>query len=602
MKKNKPKKETVTERMWRGVGISDGIAIGTICIYENKLGEVVKYFLKDPKAINEEIERYRTTLNQTEFQLEENKKKVEERVGKTTSAILEAHISILRDPLFQEEIPNAISEKGTNAEAVIVEELERMEKVFSEMKDSYFQDRFIDVKDVAKRLINNLLNRGEDIFCSLDSEDTIIFTREIGPSDAVHFTYKKVGGIVTETGGETSHAAIIARSMGIPAVISVENILPSVQTGDLAIIDGNTGLVFVNPKENVLEEYRKYKEEYKHYLEKLDTITELPALTSDGINIKLMANIAKVPDVGMAKKWGADGIGLFRTELPFLLSDRLLNEDEQFMIYKTVAEEMKDKEVIIRTLDFGGDKFVPFLGLQDEANPFLGWRSIRISLEEREIFRVQLRAILRANVHKNVKVMFPMISSYEELRSSLSMLGEAKRELRDMNVDFNDVDVGVMIEVPSAALIAELLIQEVDFFSIGTNDLIQYTLAVDRNNQKVSQFYQPLNPGVLRLIKNVVEVADNAGKPVSVCGEMAGNPLYALLLIGMGLRALSISPPVLPKIKETIRRVSIREMEILVQEIYTSKTPTEAKELLRHKYKEIQHREIDGIKLLEFEH
>ena len=591
----------VSNRVWRGKGIAQGVVSGVLSVYENEIDEVGKHFLKKKSDITAEISRYRQVLKESEAQLEENKRKVEQTIGKSASAIFDAHTSILQDPLFQEEIPRIISEKGVNAEAVIVEELQRLENIFSQMEDPFFRERFVDVKDVGKQLVNSLLNQAQAI-CPINfEEDTILFTKELTPSDAISLSEAKIRGIVTEKGGATSHAAIIARSLGIPAVVGVKDILNHVETGDFAIVDANAGFVFINPDESIIEEYAKLEAEYRKYKNQLNDIIDLPAITQDGEKITLLANIARVSDVTLAKRWGAEGVGLFRTELPFLLQGRLLTEIEQTKLYTAVAEEMKGRQVIIRTLDFGGDKMVPFLGVKQEANPFLGWRSIRISLEEREIFRVQLRSILRANVHKNIKVMFPMISSYEELQSALAILQEARRELNRLNIQFNDVEVGIMIEVPSAALIAEILLEHVDFCSIGTNDLIQYTLAVDRYNDKVSNFYQPLNPGVLRLIQEVIDTANKVGKPVSVCGEMAGVPFYTILFLGMGLRIFSMSSPVISAVKEIIRRVTIPEVEEVAKQVLASKTTEQAKKILRDKYKDISRREVDGIRLVDYE-
>ncbi len=389
-----------------------------------------------------------------------------------------------------------------------------------------------------------------------DSESTtgkIIVARELTPADSIHFHHSALEGIITEFGGKTSHAAILARSLEVPAVVGIKNLFKTLQSGEKVVIDGGQGKIFTNPDKKLLEKYKALKKNYfnrKKFLVKhvAKPITNLPDR-----NIELLANINEPSEVDMAIKYKADGIGLFRTELQFIAKERFLAEEEQFELYADTIKKFSDKEVVIRVLDLGGDKFLPFAQLSRESNPFLGWRSVRILLSELDIFKSQLRAILRAAVYGNVHILIPMISSMEEIYACKKIINDVKRELKRKKIAFSDdVKFGIMIEIPSAAIMVENMIHEVDFLSIGTNDLIQYTLAVDRNNEKVAHFYQPLNKAVLYLIKNVAQAGKKYNKPVSVCGEMAGEPLYIQLLLSLGIDKFSMQPSSIPLIKNIV--------------------------------------------------
>jgi phosphoenolpyruvate-protein phosphotransferase len=375
-------------------------------------------------------------------------------------------------------------------------------------------------------------------------------------------------------------------------VVGTEKLMREIRNGSTIVVDGNTGIVYIDPPPHVLRSYVKLKSQFKTYIRRLSREKDQPSRTLDGVELSLQANVSMMPDVHLAVRNHCSGIGLFRTELPFLTAGRLLHEDEQFQIYRTVVQAMKGRTVTIRTLDLGGDKFLPFQGITAEINPFLGWRSIRISLQERDVFKEQLRAILRASHFGDVRILYPMISSLEELFEIRSVLQECKDELRAKNRPFNDgVPAGIMIEVPSAAILADRMIRYTDFFSIGTNDLIQYTLAVDRNNEKVAKFYQPLNPAILRLLQGTIRAANDAGKSVSLCGEMAGSPIYTAILIGLGLRQFSMSPSMLMEVKERVRAVRIAECEELTQEAMSMDSNESVRELLMEFHRETNKRQ-----------
>jgi len=580
--KKDEKKVSVSENMYRGLPVSEGIAFGKADIYISELAEIIPYRLKS-EEVEREIVRYREALEEVKRQLEESERRIRRDIGEEEAEIIRSHLMIAEDPFFEKEVPRMVEEENLNAEFIILRGIRAFMEKFKTIEDDYLRERGKDIEDIGKRVIHRLLQL--DTRKVLFNKRGVVFAHELTPSDTIHFDPKKIKGMVTEVGGETSHAAILARSMGVPTVVGVENILRRVRTNDRIIVDGNLGLVFVNPKPSVIKEYRKIQEDYAAYRKELEKISQLPSVTLDHVPFHLYSNIVKAPDVGVAIKYGAEGVGLFRTELPFLLSERLLTEEEQFKIYRTVAEALKGKEATIRTLDLGGDKFLPFQKIKREVNPFLGWRSIRISLEEVDVFKVQLRAILRASVHGKVRVLYPMISSVEELRAVNEIFAEVKHELMLRGIPYDEkIKTGVMIEVPSAAILADKLIRETDFFSIGTNDLVQYTLAVDRDNEKVADFYRPYNPAILWLIKRVADVCSEAGKPCSVCGEIAGDPIYAVLLLGCGIRDLSMKSLSIPEVKRVLRSVTVKEAEELVDKALQAGTPDEVNMLLEKNF------------------
>ncbi len=551
--------------MMKGIPASEGIAIGKARILSSPWDDVHETPLESHQ-LDPELQRYQDAIGQVKLQLDICRQRVAKDVGHEEAKIFEAHLAILKDPFFQEEIPQSLIQKKRNVESILKEGIEKFGETFRKIENDYFKQRLDDIQDVAVRLLRTLLRSDETGFAV--PENAILIAHNLTPSDAVRIDSDKILGFATELGGITSHASILARSKNIPSVVGVERLMEVVKQDSTVILDGNAGIVYVDPPERVLKGYRKQQARFERYLRKLSNDIDLDAVTTDGVSVSLLANVSMTADVSLAVRYRADGIGLFRTELPFLIAGEMLDEEEQFKIYRTVVEAMQGKPVTIRTLDLGGDKFLPFESLHKEKNPFLGWRSIRISLQEKDVFKAQIRAILRASHYGPVKILFPMISSYEEIQEINAVMESAREDLRKSGKPFDEsVPSGIMVEVPSVAICADRLIRYSDFFSIGTTDLIQYTLAVDRNNEKVAYFYQPTNPAVLKLIKNTIDAANQTGKPVSICGEMAGNPVYLPLFLGMGLRHFSMSPSLIPEVKERLRAVSVSESEALARQV-----------------------------------
>ena len=575
--------------MLRGIPVSEGIAIGRVWILESLWDEVTEIPMSKTK-VKKEVKRYQQAVKGVAQQLIECRDRVKSEIGLEESKIFDAHLSILNDSFFQENIPENIQSVRKNAEFLLKEGLDHYSKIFIQIENERFKHRFDDIKDVATRILRSLIQY-EDVKLPLD-EPAVLVAHTLTPSETARIDREKILGFATELGGQTSHASILARSMGIPAVVGIDRLMKKARNGDMVIVDGNAGIVYIDPPPDVLIGYQKRQKQFSAYQRRLSEEAILSPVTTDGVEIALQANIAITADLSMAVQHRADGIGLYRTELPFLIAGRLIREDEQFAIYRTVVEAMKDKIVTIRTLDLGGDKFLPFQGVEEEHNPFLGWRSIRIFLQERDVFKTQLRAILRASSYGKVRILFPMISSLEEIVEIRKLLDETKEDLRKEGIAFDDqMAVGIMIEVPSAAILADRLIQLVDYFSIGTNDLIQYTLAVDRNNEKVARFYQPLNPAILRLVERTIHAALSAGKSVSLCGEMAGNPIYTMMLLGFGLRQFSMSPLMLPEVKERVRAVSIAECEDVAAEVLRKDSAEEIEKVLWNSHMKVNKRQ-----------
>jgi len=579
----------LTKGLLQGIPVSEGIAIGKVWLLKSTWDEVREYNISK-SGLEKELERYRNACADVEKQLIECQKRVRDEIGHDEAEIFDAHLAILGDPVITEDVPARIAEKKINAESVLKQSIEKFTRKFNSLENEFFRSRIDDIRDVGERILRTLLRNDKeklDIF-----KDAVLVSHTLSPSDTARVSNKNILGFVTEIGGATSHASILARSLGLPAVVGVDKITRKASTGDTIVVDGNSGIVFLNPHERVLKGYRKRKKQFDIYWQRLSKDIELPSKTADNEYVKLQANISMTADLSLAVRYRAEGIGLFRTELPFLIAGRLLDEEEQFTIYKTIVDAMKGQDVTIRTLDLGGDKFLPFQSVEKEINPFMGWRSIRISLQEQDVFKVQLRAILRASHFGNVKILFPMISSFEETEEAISILAEVQEELEKSGIPFNkNIKKGIMIEVPSAAIMVEKFLDHFDFISIGTNDLIQYTLAVDRNNEKVAQFYQPLNPSVLYLVEQSIRKAREKGKEVSVCGEMAGNPLYTPMLIGFGLRQFSMSPLMLPEVKERIIYLKVEECEDLARQISDFHTVGEIEKALWDFNKEINRRQ-----------
>ncbi|HBC96159.1 MAG TPA: phosphoenolpyruvate--protein phosphotransferase [Clostridium sp.] len=537
--------------MKKGISASKGYAIGTVFIKEENRVNVEKRYVRD---IDREERRFQRALDLSIKQLQRIKVKSEREIGKDEAEVFESHIMLLKDEEFVGTVRVKIETGHINAEAALYEVIESYMKIFNSMEDEYMKERGIDVKDVGNRVFSNLtgwnfsLNR-------IKNDKVVIVAHDLTPSDTVQLDKSKVSAVVTDVGGRTSHSAIMARTLEIPAVVGTMDMTDSVKNGDLVIVDGFDGSVIINPDEDVVKKYRIKMKNYNREVEKLKFFIDVETVTKSGKKIKVLANIGKPQDVEQVLKNGGDGIGLFRTEFLYMNRGNMPSEEEQFQAYKYVVEKMKNKPVVIRTLDIGGDKKLSYLLMPEEMNPFLGYRAIRLCLDREDIFKPQLRAILRASAFGNLKIMFPMISSVKEFLQAKNILRQCMAELENEGIDFNrDLETGIMVEIPAAALEAEELSKYVDFFSIGTNDLIQYTLAADRTNEKVSYLYDPMNPAVLKLIKNTIKSAHEKGKTCAMCGEMAGDENSIPVLVRYGLDEFSMSASSILKAKQVIMK------------------------------------------------
>ena len=524
--------------MKKGIAASKGYAIGKVFLQVNE--EIV---ITDEKIsdIEGEKAKLQKALDDSRAQLEKIKEKALTEMGVEKDQVFEAHITLLDDPEFTGAMQMEIESNSTNSMKAVQSVTDMFVSIFDAMEDAYMRERAADIKDVSKRIISNLAGKGGDAF-AITEENTIVVAHDLTPSDTAQLDRSKVVGFITDIGGRTSHAAIMARTLEIPAVLGLGDITTSVKTGDKVIVDGITGDVIINPSEEVIAEYTEKKAKFQAEQEELKKLIDVKTTTKSGRRIEVCGNIGKPEDVLGVIANGGDGVGLFRTEFLYMDRESAPTEEEQFESYKFVLEKMEGKQVVIRTLDIGGDKTLPYLPLPQEMNPFLGYRAIRLCLDKKEIFKVQLRALLRASVFGKLCVMFPMISGIQEFRQAKEVVEECKAELRTEGKEYSDnIQWGIMVEIPAAAVMADELAKEVDFFSIGTNDLIQYTLAADRMSEKVSYLYNPMHPAVLRLIKMTIDGAHSQGKWVGMCGEMAGDETAIPTLVEYGLDEFSMS-------------------------------------------------------------
>ena len=524
--------------MKKGIAASKGYAIGKVFLQVNE--EIV---ITDEKIsdIEGEKAKLQKALDDSRAQLEKIKEKALTEMGAEKAQVFEAHITLLDDPEFTGAMQMEIESNSTNSMKAVQSVTDMFVSIFDAMEDAYMRERAADIKDVSKRIISNLAGKGGDAF-AITEENTIVVAHDLTPSDTAQLDRSKVVGFITDIGGRTSHAAIMARTLEIPAVLVLGDITTSVKTGDKVIVDGITGDVIINPSEEVIAEYTEKKAKFQAEQEELKKLIDVKTTTKSGRRIEVCGNIGKPEDVLGVIANGGDGVGLFRTEFLYMDRESAPTEEEQFESYKFVLEKMEGKQVVIRTLDIGGDKTLPYLPLPQEMNPFLGYRAIRLCLDKKEIFKVQLRALLRASVFGKLCVMFPMISGIQEFRQAKEVVEECKAELRTEGKEYSDnIQWGIMVEIPAAAVMADELAKEVDFFSIGTNDLIQYTLAADRMSEKVSYLYNPMHPAVLRLIKMTIDGAHSQGKWVGMCGEMAGDETAIPTLVEYGLDEFSMS-------------------------------------------------------------
>ncbi len=566
----------------KGIGVSPGIAIGKALLLKSE-ETIVSRRKVDESEIPVEIARLEEALTKTRAEIIQIQKKISEDMGMRQAEIFTAHLLVLEDRTLIEEVIARLKKEKYSVEYTFQKVLRKYIRVFSRMKDGYLKERVADIQDVGRRVLRNLTGRKGLHLESLD-QVRIVVSADLSPSDTATMNRNKVAGIVTDIGGRTSHAAIMARSFEIPAVVGLEDVTRRVRTGDTLIVDGHNGSVIVNPDRETILKYEKEKKKFAAFERGLLKLKDLPAQTLDGYRVRLCANIEFPEELPSVIAHGADGIGLYRTEYFYMNRTDLPSEQEHYQAYRRVAEMMVNHPVIIRTMDLGGDKFLSQLEIPREMNPFMGWRAIRFSLARPEIFKTQLRAILRAGIHGNLKIMYPMISGINELREANRLLAEARQELKAKKIPFDEkMKSGCMIEVPSAALTCDILARETDFFSIGTNDLIQYSLAVDRVNEKIAYLYDPAHLAILRLLKNVIDTGHRQGLEVSMCGEMAGEVHYAVLLLGLGLDEFSTSAVSIPELKKLIRSVSREQARTVAEEALRLSTGTEVDKFLRQK-------------------
>ena len=524
--------------MKKGIAASKGYAIGKVFLQVNEEIAITDEKISDIEAEKAKLQK---ALDDSRTQLEKIKEKALIEMGAEKAQVFEAHITLLDDPEFTGAMQMEIESNSINSMKAVQSVTDMFVSIFDAMEDAYMKERAADIKDVSKRIISNLAGKGGDAF-AITEGNTIVVAHDLTPSDTAQLDRSKVVGFITDIGGRTSHAAIMARTLEIPAVLGLGDITTSVKTGDSVIVDGLTGDVIINPSEEVIAEYTKKKEKFQAEQEELKKLIDVKTTTKSGRRIEVCGNIGKPEDVLGVIANGGDGVGLFRTEFLYMDRESAPTEEEQFESYKFVLEKMEGKQVVIRTLDIGGDKTLPYLPLPQEMNPFLGYRAIRLCLDRKEIFKVQLRALLRASVFGKLCVMFPMISGIQEFRQAKEVVEECKAELRAEGKEYSEnIQWGIMVEIPAAAVMADELAKEVDFFSIGTNDLIQYTLAADRMSEKVSYLYNPMHPAVLRLIKMTIDGAHSQGKWVGMCGEMAGDEAAIPTLVEYGLDEFSMS-------------------------------------------------------------
>jgi len=583
--KSMSEKEIGQEVCLRGYPICPGIAIGRPFIFSHA-EEKVPEFVVEEKDIDFEVERYYAALRSSRKDLLLMQRKLKREGGGESVDILRAHLEITHDPLMTQKVESEIRKKGKNTEYVFTSVIGEYQQRFSKITDSFFQERIQDFQDISRRIIRHLNKSEERTLAHLD-HPVVVFAHELLPSDTAESKTEHIEAFVTRSGSETSHVAIVARARGIPFVSKVN--FPPLADESIVIVDGESGAVVLNPSKETLAYYKKEQKKLQHAAKGLEKSCALEAETLDGCKVRLSANIEMFDELDMLQKYGGDGIGLFRSEYLFLAEDSFPSEEKQFQVYRALVEKVSGHHSVIRTFDIGGDKLGDLYPARLEKNPFLGCRAIRLMLKERAAFIKQIRAILRASAFGNVSILFPMISGIIELRESKAVVDEAKCELREKGIPFDEnITIGCMIEIPSAALTADLLLKECDFLSIGTNDLVQYSLAVDRSNPAMSYLYTPAHPSIIRLIKIVVEEGVKAKKPVAVCGEIAADPRFTALLLGLGVKELSVSAPLLLQIKRVIRKVSLEEARRLAEHVLTLESYLEIEEALEEAYDKLQ--------------
>ena len=542
----------------KGIGVSKGIGLGKTFIIKQKKAEVEKKTIKNYK---EEIRRLEEARQKARRQLEELQRYTQKNIGEDESLIFEVHQMMLQDEDFIGRMKQFIQDESINAEYAVKRTQSEYVKIFSQVEDPYIKERVADIQDISKRLINILTDTMEQSLSEI-KESVIIVAQDLSPSEAAQLNREKVLGFITEDGAETSHTAILARTMDIPAVVGAQNILNHIKNGDTIIFDGTEGNIIIHPDDKTKVQWIEKQKKHRMRVESLDQLKGTKSITKDGVEIKINANIGTPKDVEIALKNDAQGIGLFRSEFLYMNKSKMPSEEEQFQAYKAVLEKMQNKPVIIRTLDIGGDKEIPYLQISKELNPFLGYRAIRISLNQVDLFKTQLRALLRASIYGNLGIMFPMISTLQEVHQAKRMIEEVKKDLINQKIPFrSNIEIGVMIETPAAALISDQLAKEVDFFSIGTNDLTQYTIAVDRMNRQVAYLYNTRHPAVLKLIEMTIKNGHKENIGVGICGEAAADPDLVEIFVTMGIDELSVTPGAILEVRQVVQGMSTQKVK-----------------------------------------
>lgn len=565
--------------MISGILASPGIVFGKALVLKEEQIVLDKRKISDDE-VESEVARFYRGREAASAQLTAIKEKARQTLGEEKEAIFEGHLMILEDEELEEEIIAYLKEHKVTADVAASVVIDQQVAMLSDIDDEYLKERAGDIRDIGNRLLKNILGMNI-IDLGEISEKSILVAYDLTPSETAQLNLDNVLGFITDIGGRTSHTSIMARSLELPAIVGTNDVTSRVNTGDYVVLDAINNAVYVNPTEEEIARLRALEQKYKEEKAELIKLKDLPAVTLDGRQVDVCANIGTIRDIDGAERNGAEGVGLYRTEFLFMDRDQLPSEEEQFQAYKAVVEAMKNRLVILRTMDIGGDKDLPYMNLPKEMNPFLGWRAIRIALDRREILNAQLRAVLRASAFGKLAVMFPMIISVEEVRELKAVLETLKQQLREEGKDFDEnIQVGVMVETPSAAVNAKFLAKEVDFFSIGTNDLTQYTLAVDRGNELISHLYNPLTPSVLSLIKQVIDASHAEGKWTGMCGELAGDEKATILLLGMGLDEFSMSAISVPKIKKLIRNVNYQDAQDLAKEVLQQPTAEDIEQLI----------------------
>jgi phosphotransferase system enzyme I (PtsI) len=564
----------------QGIGASPGILIGKAYLIERSKVRLPQKRIQ-PDQVEEEVKRFLKAILESRDQLTEIKEKILDPEVRRHSFILDVHLMILDDKMLIQDAVDTIRKRKVNAEWALDLTLEKLDMVFNTIDDEYLRERRSDLHYVSTRVFRNLLGKKHDDITRIKGK-VIVVAHDLSPADTLQMNLNHVAGFITDIGGKVSHTAILSRSLGIPSVVGLEVATSLINGGDLLIINGETGEVVINPTEEVSQSFLERKRRIKSMEREVLKYASLPAETRDGVRVHLQANIEMVEEISSVKMHGGEGVGLFRTEILYLNRKDIPTEEEHFQTYRQLAEDIFPATATIRTLDIGGDKFLPNYSSGTEMNPAMGLRAIRFSLKEADIFKVQLKGILRASAYGKLRILFPMISGVEEIRQTKAILEEVRKGLVKERIAFDrGIKVGAMIEIPSASDISDILAKEVDFFSIGTNDLIQYTLAIDRINEHVSYLYKPLHPAILRIIREIVQSAHQAKIPVAICGEMAAEPLYAIVLLGLGLDEFSMNPISIPKVKKVLRMSRFEETRTLVEKLFQFSTASEIESYVR---------------------